>query len=71
MIPYFTNIMEVNISMLSLIPIANCGVALTDIVNNEINYSSLLIIVGSTIVYTIIILAYISKQYKSEKTLFS
>ena len=71
MIPYFTNIMEVNISMLSLIPIANCGVALTDIVNNQINYSSLLIIVGSTIVYTIIILAYISKQYKSEKTLFS
>ena len=71
MIPYFTSVMELSVPILSLIPIANCGLALTDIVNNEVNFNSLLIIVGSTIVYTVIILAYISKQYKSEKTLFS
>ncbi len=71
MIPYFTNIMEVSVPILSLIPIANCGLALTDIVNNQVNYSSLLIILGSTIVYAVVILAYISKQYNSEKTLFS
>ena len=71
MIPYFINVMEIDSSIVSFIPIANCGMAMNDITMNNINYSSLLIIVLSTIVYIVLIIMYISRQYKSEKTLFS
>ena len=70
-IPYFLKIMEIDNFIFNLIPIANCGALLNDIVINKINYENLLIIVLSTIIYTIIILMYISKQYKKEETLFS
>ena len=71
MLPYFLRIMEVDNSLFNLIPIANCGTLLNDIVMNTINMQSLLIIILSTIVYIVIIIAYISKQYKKEETLFS
>ena len=71
MIPYFLKMMEVDNEIFNLIPIANCGSLLNDIIVNNINYKSLLIIIGTTIVYTIGILLYISKQYKKEETLFS
>ena len=71
MIPYFLKMMEVDNEIFNLIPIANCGSLLNDIIVNNINYQSLLIIIGTTIVYTIGILLYISKQYKKEETLFS
>lgn len=71
MIPYFLKMMEIDNSVFNLIPIANCGSLLNDIIVNNINYQSLLVIIGTTIIYTIAILLYISKQYKKEETLFS
>ena len=71
MIPYFLKVMEIDTFMFDLIPIANCGFALSDIVVNKINYQSLLIIIVTSIIYIAGILLYISKQYKSEETLFS
>ena len=71
MIPYFIQVMEVDNSIFSFIPIANCGMALNDITMNNIKYNELFIIFISTIIYIVLIIIYISKQYKSEKTLFS
>ena len=71
MIPYFLGVMEIDNSILKLIPIANCGSALNDVIMNNVNYQSLIVIICSTIIYTVLILFYISKQYKSESTLFS
>lgn len=71
LIPYFIKIMEVDNNLFNFIPIANCGMALSDIAMNQVNISSLFIILVTTIIYTVIILIVISKQYKSEKTLFS
>lgn len=71
MIPYFLKMMEVDNKIFNLIPIANCGSLLNDIIVNNINYQSLLIIIGTTIIYIAVILLYISKQYKKEETLFS
>ncbi len=71
LIPYFVKVMEVDHFIFSFIPIANCGMALNDITMNEVNYTSLIIIFISTIIYIIFILIFISKQYKSEDTLFS
>lgn len=70
MIPYFLQLLEIDTPIFSLIPIANCGIALNDIILNNINVESLLIIIISTIVYTALIILFVSKQYKSEKTLF-
>ena len=71
MIPYFVKVMEADTSIFNYVPIANCGMALNDITMNTIDYNSLLIIFLTTIVYIVLIIIYISKQYKSEKTLFS
>ena len=62
---------EKNISLLNWIPIANCTAALNDIVVNKADAKSLVIIFASTIIYIVAIVIYISKQYSSEKTLFS
>lgn len=53
------------------IPIINYTEILTNIFENNINLSSILIVFLSTIIYVIIIIYYISKNYKSEKVLFS
>ena len=71
MIPYLLKVMEVDNFIFNMIPIANCGALLNDIVMNAINYRNLLIIIISTIIYIVVILIYISKQYKKEETLFS
>lgn len=70
MVPYFLQILELDTPIFSLIPIANCGIALNDIIMNNINVTSLVIIIISTIVYTTLIILFVSKQYKNEKTLF-
>ena len=69
-IPYFLSFMEIDNFIFNLIPIANCGGALNDIVANTINSKTLLTIILTTIIYTVLILMYISKQYKKEETLF-
>ena len=71
LIPYFLKMMEVESNIVNFIPIANCGALLNDIVINKINYQSLLVIIATTLVYTVAILIYISKQYSKEETLFS
>lgn len=71
MVPYFLKLLELNTPIFSLIPIANCGIALNDIIMNNINVVSLFIIIISTIIYTVLIIMYVSKQYKNEKTLFT
>lgn len=71
MIPYFLKFMEIDNYIFNLIPIANCGGALNDIVANTINSNTLLTIIFTTIIYIVVILLYISKQYKKEETLFS
>lgn len=70
-VPYFLSIAETNSFIFSLIPIANCTSLLNDVVIGGINYGSLMIIILTTIVYIILILLYISVQYKKEDTLFS
>ena len=71
MIPYFLRMMEADTSVINLIPIANCGALLNDIVINNVDYKSLFLIILLTIVYIVAIMRYISKQYKKEETLFS
>ena len=70
MIPYFLKVMEVDTGIFNFVPIANCGLALNDIIMSDVNVTNLLIIIGSTIVYTVLIIILVSRQYKSEKTLF-
>ena len=71
MLPYFLEILEIDSSIFYIVPVANCGMALNDIIMNKIDPTSMLVIIGTTIVYSIIIIYVVSKLYKSEKTLFS
>ena len=71
MIPYFLRMMEIDNFIFNLIPIANCGALLNNVIMNHVDYSSLFIIIATTIIYTICIILYISNQYKKEETLFS
>jgi sodium transport system permease protein len=70
MIPMVIEMLDIHVAFLDLIPLANCGLALNRVLTNDFTLSSLLTMLISTIVYTVIIIMYISKQYKSEKTLF-
>ena len=71
MLPYFLEILEIDNSMFYVVPVANCGMALNDIIMNKVEPLSMLVIIGTTIIYSIIIIIVVSKLYKSEKTLFS
>lgn len=71
MLPYFLEILEIDSSIFYVVPVANCGLALNDIIMNKVNTTSMLIIIGTTILYSIAIIYVVSKLYKSEKTLFS
>jgi sodium transport system permease protein len=71
MIPYFLEIMEIDTSIFYFVPVANCGMALNDIIMNRVEVSSMLIIIGTTILYSAIMIYVVAKLYKSEKTLFS
>lgn len=70
-IPYFLNILEIDNYLFNLIPIANCVGALNNLIAGSISISTLLVIIFSTIVYIVVILFYLSKQYNKEETLFS
>jgi sodium transport system permease protein len=71
MLPYFLEILEIDNSMFYIVPVANSGMALNDIIMNKVDPVSMLIIIGTTIVYSVIIIIAVSRLYKSEKTLFS
>lgn len=53
-----------------LIPIANYVQLLMDIFSQNFNYINIIAVFISTIVYVIIVITYIIKQYKKEKVLF-
>lgn len=56
--------------LLSIIPVANSGILLNDLFFNGANYLNITAMLISTIIYIIVIVKYISLQYKDEKTLF-
>ena len=70
-IPMMISIIGIEISNIYyLIPIANYVQLLMDIFSKNINYINVLIVFLSSIIYVIIVIYYIIKQYKSEKVLF-
>jgi sodium transport system permease protein len=70
MIPLFSGYMNITSIVLYLIPIANCGTILNDIFLKEMDIKNLLIVIISTIIYTVGIIMFVSKQYKKEDALF-
>ncbi|MCR5482811.1 MAG: ABC transporter permease subunit [Bacilli bacterium] len=70
MIPMFTSLMEVSSDVLYMIPIANAGTILNDLFVGEMKMHNMLIFVVSSILVTVIVTIYVSKQYKDEKALF-
>ena len=58
-------------STLSMIPVLGHSLLLNDIFCNNINYTNIILMFISSLLCIIILITYISKQYKSEKILFS
>ena len=54
----------------SIIPLLNIHMIFNDVVSGNINILHISLMVITTILFIILILSYIIKQYKSEKTLF-
>ena len=71
MLPMLCEILDINSFYFNLIPLANCGFALNNVLIDKIDVYGLLVMLISSIVYVLLIIFFISKQYKSEKTLFS
>lgn len=71
MAPMFLSMFEIDGWVISLIPLVNCGTMLNDIFFDKTNALDLILMFASTLIYTVLIIIFISKQYKSEKTLFS
>ncbi len=75
LVPIFLDILEINLNpALSLIPVINHTMLLKTIFCGTIQMGdviNIIIMFVSTIIYSIIIIKLITKQYKSEKVLFS
>ena len=70
MVPMFTSIMDISSSVLYIIPIANAGVVLNDLFIGEITMNNMLLFIASSIIVTVLVTIYVSRQYKDEKALF-
>lgn len=71
-IPMFITILGMEINRwYYLIPILNYTQILMDIFSGSIDIIAILMIIISSIIYVVIVIAYILKQYKYEKVLFS
>ena len=71
-IPMFLPMFGIKTNLtLSFIPLISQGLILNDIYSSNINTTYLIIMFVSSIVYIIVLIILISKQYKSEKVLFS
>lgn len=57
--------------LVSLVPFLNFTLIFTDITSNNVDYINILLMLVSTIVFIVIVLSIIVRQYKSEKILFS
>ena len=72
MIPIFFYLFGVVMNpMLSLIPVVSHTLLINDIIIGNANIYNIIVMFASTIIYVILIIYYITKQYKSEKILFS
>ena len=70
MIPMFTNLANTSSDVLYFIPVANGGQILNDLFLKDFSTNNFLIFVISSIVVTLALLVYVSKQYRDEKALF-
>ena len=71
-IPMFISILGMEISKwYYLVPILNYTQVLMDIFSGGIDIVKILMVIISSIIYVVIVIAYILGQYKSEKVLFS
>lgn len=70
MIPMFTNLANTSSDVLYFIPVANGGQVLNDLFLRDFSTNNFLIFVISSIVVTLVLLVYVSKQYRDEKALF-
>ena len=72
LIPMFVSILDVSISnAYYLIPIANYVTILMDTFSGNINHMNLAIVLLSSVVYVVVIIYFIVRQYNSEKVLFT
>ncbi len=72
MIPMFLPMFGVKTNLiLTFIPVISQGMILNDIYSSNINITYLIIMFVSSIIYIVVLIMLISKQYKSEKVLFS
>jgi len=70
-IPIFMSYLEFSVtSTYYFIPILNYTTILLDLYTGNFNYLNLLVTIGSTVVYVILILLIMIKRFKSEKVLF-
>ena len=70
-IPMMISLIGIKINTIYyLIPIANYVQLLMDIFSKNFNYLNILIVLISSIIYVVIVIYYIIRQYKSEKVLF-
>ena len=70
-IPMFITILGLNISKwYYLIPILNYTQVLMDIFSGNIDIISIMMVVVSSLVYVVLVIAYILKEYKGERVLF-
>ena len=70
MIPMFTNLANASTDVIYMIPIANGGQILNDLFLNNFKVANYLTFVIASVVVTLILIVYVSKQYKDEKALF-
>jgi len=71
-IPMFVSILGVEVNnAYYLIPICNHVQLLQELLLSKVSYTSVLIAIGSTIIYTYIVIRLIIKLYNSEKILFN
>ena len=68
LISYFMNLKTT--PLYSMIPFLNLNLIFSDTVKGEFNIINILLMIISTILFISILLSFIIKQYKSEKTLF-
>ena len=70
-IPMMISLMDIEITnYYYLIPIVNYVQLLMDIFSKEFNIINILIVLSSSIIYVILVISFIIKQYKEEKVLF-
>lgn len=68
----FLEMLNINLhGFISFIPIINHTTIINEIIIGNIDFSSIIIIILSSIVYIVLLLTYIVKEYNREKILFS